>query len=60
MDDSLPRALIRFKQGIGRLVRSKTDTGRLVILDPRIRTKPYGKAFMALLPRGVQRIDDEF
>jgi ATP-dependent DNA helicase DinG len=53
-EDQLPRAVIRFKQGIGRLVRSSTDEGRVVILDPRILTKPYGRAFRAALPEGVQ------
>lgn len=42
---SLPRAIIRFRQGFGRLVRSKTDTGRVVICDERIETKRYGKKF---------------
>ena len=58
MEDSLPRALIRFKQGIGRLVRSHTDTGRLVVLDPRVVTSRYGKAFMELLPQGRRYVDD--
>ncbi|MEM7622401.1 MAG: helicase C-terminal domain-containing protein [Planctomycetota bacterium] len=51
--DSLPRAVIRFKQGIGRLIRSHTDTGRVVVLDPRITTKPYGKLFLRALPSDV-------
>lgn len=45
IDYAVPMALIKFKQGIGRLIRTKTDTGTLHILDPRIRTKPYGKFF---------------
>jgi ATP-dependent DNA helicase DinG len=52
-DDQLPRAVLRFKQGIGRLIRSADDSGRIVILDPRIVTKFYGKRFMAALPDGV-------
>lgn len=52
-EDSLPRAVIRFKQGFGRLVRSATDTGRVVVLDPRIITKPYGKQFLNALPEGI-------
>lgn len=52
-DDSLPRAVIRFKQGFGRLVRSRNDSGRVVVLDPRIITKGYGRAFLAALPEGV-------
>lgn len=57
MEDSLPRAIIRFKQGFGRLIRSKTDTGRVVILDPRIITKQYGRLFLQALPEGTQVID---
>lgn len=53
-DDSLPRAVIRFKQGFGRLIRSRTDTGRVVVLDPRIVTKPYGRLFLEALPAGVR------
>lgn len=59
-DDSLPRAVIRFKQGFGRLVRSGTDEGRVVVLDPRIVTKPYGRLFLEALPDGVEpeELDD--
>lgn len=46
----LPEAILKFKQGFGRLVRSKTDTGRVVVLDNRLRTKPYGKKFIDALP----------
>ncbi len=53
MHDSLPRAIIRFKQGFGRLIRSKTDKGRVVVLDPRVRTARYGKLFLDALPEGV-------
>lgn len=53
VEDSIPRAVIKFKQGIGRLVRSHTDRGRIVVLDPRIVTKPYGRAFVRALPAGV-------
>jgi ATP-dependent DNA helicase DinG len=47
---SLPEAILKFRQGVGRLIRSKQDTGIIVILDNRILTKTYGKAFMAVLP----------
>lgn len=57
-EDQLPRAVIRFKQGIGRLVRSSTDAGRIVVLDPRIVTKPYGRAFRDALPEGVRLEED--
>ena len=51
MELSLPEAIIRFKQGFGRLVRTKTDKGIAVILDPRITTKFYGKQFLNSLPQ---------
>jgi ATP-dependent DNA helicase DinG len=55
-DDALPRAIIRFKQGFGRLIRSQTDFGRIVILDPRVETTAYGRRFLdALPPRVVVR-----
>ena len=47
---SLPEAIIKFKQGFGRLIRSRTDTGIVVVLDKRIVTKFYGKQFIAALP----------
>jgi len=49
-EDSLPRAALRFRQGIGRLVRSSADRGRIVVLDPRIVTRGYGRAFLQALP----------
>ena len=54
IEDQIPRAVIRFKQGIGRLIRSKTDTGQVAVLDPRIVTKFYGRVFLAALPEGVE------
>lgn len=53
IQDALPRAVLRFKQGFGRLIRSKTDCGRVVVLDPRIVRGQYGKAFLDALPAGV-------
>ncbi len=53
-EDALPRAVIRFKQGFGRLIRSASDHGRVVVLDPRIVTSRYGRAFLRALPEGVQ------
>lgn len=50
MDYQVPEAIIKLKQGFGRLIRSKTDTGQVVILDPRIRTKQYGPLFIRSLP----------
>jgi ATP-dependent DNA helicase DinG len=47
---SLPQACLKFKQGFGRLIRTKTDRGCVVCLDKRIMTKPYGKVFLKSLP----------
>jgi ATP-dependent DNA helicase DinG len=48
---SIPQAIITLKQGIGRLIRSTTDKGVLAILDPRLRTKAYGRVFLESLPK---------
>jgi ATP-dependent DNA helicase DinG len=50
-DYSVPQAVITLKQGIGRLIRSKTDKGVIAILDTRLRTKSYGRDFLNSLPR---------
>lgn len=50
MEYQVPEAVIKLKQGFGRLIRSKRDTGQVVILDPRIRTKQYGRLFLESLP----------
>lgn len=50
MDYQLPEALLKFKQGVGRLIRSREDKGIIVILDPRVRSKPYGRSFLRALP----------
>ena len=52
-DESLPRAIIRFKQGLGRLIRSASDEGRVVVLDPRIARSSYGRLFLDAVPEGV-------
>jgi ATP-dependent DNA helicase DinG len=54
MDDQVPRAVIRFRQGVGRLIRSSSDQGLVTVLDPRIVTKPYGQKFLQGLPDGVE------
>jgi ATP-dependent DNA helicase DinG len=46
----LPEAVLKLKQGFGRLIRTATDRGIVVILDPRVMTKPYGKMFLDSLP----------
>ena len=48
---SLPEAILKLRQGVGRLIRSKSDAGTIVILDSRILTKPYGKAFLRAMPK---------
>ncbi len=50
MDYQVPEAVIKLKQGFGRLIRSRSDTGRVVILDPRTKTKRYGRLFLESLP----------
>jgi len=47
---SLPEAILKLRQGVGRLIRTKQDRGIVVILDPRILTKSYGQAFRRALP----------
>lgn len=49
-DYCLPEAVLKFKQGFGRLIRSKEDRGTVVVLDSRISTKSYGRRFIAALP----------
>jgi len=50
MEIQVPDAAIALKQGAGRLIRSETDRGLLVICDPRVITKRYGKKFLDSLP----------
>ncbi len=54
---AVPQAVLRFRQGFGRLIRSKTDRGVLVVLDRRIVSKRYGSAFLESLPGcGVREV----
>ncbi|MFN2455130.1 MAG: ATP-dependent DNA helicase [Pyrinomonadaceae bacterium] len=57
---SVPQAIISLKQGLGRLIRSATDRGVLAVLDPRLRTKGYGRLFLESLPpcRITSNIED--
>jgi ATP-dependent DNA helicase DinG len=48
---SLPEAILRLRQGVGRLIRTKQDRGIVAILDPRVLSKSYGRAFLAALPK---------
>lgn len=50
MEYTIPQAVIKFKQGFGRLIRSKEDRGAVLILDSRVLSKNYGKAFLNSLP----------
>jgi ATP-dependent DNA helicase DinG len=48
---SLPEAILKFRQGVGRLIRTKNDQGIIVALDNRILTKQYGQSFLSALPK---------
>ena len=51
MEFSLPVAVLKFRQGVGRLIRTKSDEGIVVVLDSRVLTKRYGKLFLDSLPK---------
>ena len=59
-DEQLPQAVIALKQAVGRLIRSETDRGVLVLCDPRLTGKPYGRIFLDSLPpfARTQRVQD--
>jgi ATP-dependent DNA helicase DinG len=57
MEYQLPEAVLKLKQGFGRLIRTKTDRGMVVILDPRVRTKPYGRTFLDSLPDCRRKVE---
>jgi len=48
---SLPEAILKFRQGVGRLIRTKTDSGIVVVLDNRVLNKRYGQAFLDAIPK---------
>jgi DNA polymerase-3 subunit epsilon/ATP-dependent DNA helicase DinG len=52
---AVPQAILRFRQGFGRLIRSKTDRGVVVLLDKRVLTRSYGKAFLEAIPSCTTR-----
>src|SRR5262245_22542552 len=56
-DYQVPQAVIKLKQGFGRLIRRATDTGSVVILDPRVLTKGYGRTFLEALPECRRLVD---
>jgi ATP-dependent DNA helicase DinG len=51
MEFSLPEAILKFRQGVGRLIRTKSDSGIVVVLDNRVLTKKYGQAFLDAVPK---------
>jgi len=57
-DYQLPESILKFKQGFGRLIRTQTDTGTVVCLDPRLVTKSYGRLFVDALP-DCRRVAEE-
>jgi ATP-dependent DNA helicase DinG len=59
-DYQVPLAILTLLQGLGRLIRHRTDRGVLAILDPRLRTMGYGRRFLASMPPApvTDRIDD--
>ena len=56
---ALPQAILKFKQGFGRLIRHRDDRGCVVCLDPRLMTKGYGKAFLKCLPAVEIMVGDQ-
>jgi ATP-dependent DNA helicase DinG len=56
-DYQVPQAVIKLKQGFGRLIRTRQDSGLVVILDPRVLTKRYGSLFLKALPRCRRFVD---
>ena len=54
----VPEAILKFRQGVGRLIRSREDRGIVVILDPRVTSKSYGRWFLKALPDCRVRIVD--
>jgi ATP-dependent DNA helicase DinG len=62
LEYQVPEAVLKLKQGFGRLIRTAEDTGTVVILDPRMLTKPYGRTFLESLPPAtveIERLDDD-
>jgi ATP-dependent DNA helicase DinG len=53
----LPEAVLKLKQGFGRLIRTASDSGTVVILDPRMLTKPYGRVFLDSLPPALVEVE---
>ena len=58
-DYALPEAVIKFRQGFGRLIRTKSDRGVVIVADPRIVTKNYGAVFRKSIPATVHTVSGE-
>jgi ATP-dependent DNA helicase DinG len=59
-DLQLPEAILKFRQGVGRLIRSREDRGQIAVLDGRILSRTYGKSFLKILPEcPVEILGDE-
>ena len=57
-DYALPEAVIKFRQGFGRLVRTKSDRGVVIVTDPRLVTKNYGATFRKSIPASVHTVTE--
>ncbi len=53
---SIPQAVMKFKQGLGRLIRTKDDKGVVILMDNRVLTKNYGKIFLKSIPGGAPQV----
>jgi ATP-dependent DNA helicase DinG len=58
MDFSLPEAILKLRQGAGRLIRSRDDSGMVVVLDNRVLSKRYGSAFLRALPDAPVEVEE--
>jgi ATP-dependent DNA helicase DinG len=58
-DLSLPQAVLKLRQGVGRLIRTRDDRGIVVLTDQRVLSRSYGKRFIESLPVPVDTFDDE-
>ena len=56
----LPEAVLKLKQGFGRLIRRASDRGQVILLDPRVSTRPYGRLFLESLPDCRIETDEEW
>jgi ATP-dependent DNA helicase DinG len=57
-DLQLPEAILKFRQGVGRLIRSREDRGQIAVLDGRILSRRYGQSFLKILPECPVEICD--